>query len=85
MVASRWVFAPGIFGNPQRGINELEAILNGDGDPWKDDLFNIYSAIGYAYIRLKKNQDALVWVNRSLVLYPTNKFALGLLERANVP
>ena len=81
MTASRWVFGPGIFGNPQRGIVEMEAILNGPADLEKDDFFNVYSAIGYAYIRIKKNQEALPWIRKSLELYPTNKFALNLLDQ----
>jgi tetratricopeptide (TPR) repeat protein len=83
MISSRWVFGPGVFGNPQRGITELEAILEDGLDLQKDDFFNVYSALGYAYIRLKKNQDALPWIKKSLSLYPTNKFALGLLDQAS--
>ncbi|MDR1374202.1 MAG: tetratricopeptide repeat protein [Treponema sp.] len=82
MVASRWVFGPGVFGNPQRGITEMEAILNGTADLGKDDLFNVYSALGYAYIRLKQNREALPWIRKSLDLYPTNKFARDLLGQA---
>jgi tetratricopeptide (TPR) repeat protein len=81
MTASRWVFGPGMFGNPRRGIAEMEAILNGAADMEKDDLFNVYSAIGYAYIRLKKERDALPWIRKALDLYPTNKFALDLLAQ----
>jgi tetratricopeptide (TPR) repeat protein len=80
-IASRWVFGPGILGNPQRGIRDMEAILDGQADLEKDDYFNVYSAIAYAYIRLKKHQDALPWLNRALGLYPTNKFALDLREQ----
>jgi tetratricopeptide (TPR) repeat protein len=83
MVASRWVFGPGVFGNPKKGITELEAILEGGANLQKDDLFNVYSAMGYAYIRLKKNQDARPWIQKSLTLYPTNKFALDLLDEAS--
>jgi tetratricopeptide (TPR) repeat protein len=83
MVASRWAFGPGVFGNPKRGITELEAILEGGADLQKDDLFNVYSALGYAYIRLNKNQDALPWIEKSLALYPTNKFSLDLLDQAS--
>jgi hypothetical protein len=83
MVASRWVFGPGAFGNPKRGITELEAILADEASLQKDDLFNVYSAMGYAYIRIKKNQEALPWIKKSLALYPTNKFALDLLDEAS--
>ncbi|MDR3249129.1 MAG: hypothetical protein LBT39_10140 [Treponema sp.] len=81
-IASRWVFGPGILGNPQKGIADMKAILTG-ADMGKDDYFNVYSSIGYAYIRLKKKQDALPWIQKSLAIYPTNKFALGLLAQTN--
>jgi tetratricopeptide (TPR) repeat protein len=81
-IASRWVFGPGILGNPRRGITEMEAIMNGAADMDKDDYFNVYTALAYAYVRLKKGPNALPWVNRALEIYPTNKFALGLLDQA---
>jgi tetratricopeptide (TPR) repeat protein len=80
MVAARWVFAPAPFSNIRRGIEMMEAILvNGDTD--KDDLFNIYSAIGYGYIQQKKITDARPWLLKSLEIYPTNKFAAELLAK----
>jgi len=78
MISSRWVFGPGMFGDPKRGIAELEGMLNGQMDMEKDSYFNAYSALGYAYMRLNKNQEALSWVQMSLALYPTSKFALDL-------
>jgi hypothetical protein len=78
LLASRWAFGPGIFGDPRRGITELEAILNGSADLQRDNYFNVYSALGYANMRLNRNQEALSWVQKSLVQYPTNKFALDL-------
>jgi len=78
LLASRWAFGPGLFGDPKRGITELEAILNGSAVLQKDHFFNVYSALGYAYIRLDQYQEALSWVQKALNLYPTNKFALDL-------
>jgi len=78
MIASRWAFGPGIFGDAKRGITELEAILNGQADIEKDSYFNIYSALGYANMRLNRDQEALTWVRKSLAEYPTNKYALDL-------
>jgi hypothetical protein len=80
LLSSRWAFGPTPFGNPNRGVSELSAILDGRANLEKDDYFNVYSGIAYAYLRLKKKADAAVWVNKALELYPTNKFALGLLE-----
>jgi hypothetical protein len=78
LLACRWAFGPGLLGNPKRGITELEAILNSPVDFGKDIYFNIYSAQGYAKIRLNQNQEALTLVQKSLTYYPTNKFALDL-------
>jgi tetratricopeptide (TPR) repeat protein len=80
-IASRWVFGPGIFGNPQKGVKEMEAMLNGQADLQKDDFFNAYSAIGYAYERLKKYEEARLWVSKSLELYPANRFARDLFSQ----
>jgi tetratricopeptide (TPR) repeat protein len=80
MIASRWAFGPSPFGNPQRGITELNTMLNGAADLEKDNYFNVYSGLGYAYLRLKKKTDAAVWITKALEIYPTNKFALGLLR-----
>ena len=78
LLASRWAFGPGPFGDPKRGIIELEAILNGQAVLEKDTYFNVYSALSYACLRLNRNQEALSWAQKSLTLYPTNKFAIDL-------
>jgi tetratricopeptide (TPR) repeat protein len=82
MIASRWAFGPKPFGKPERGVTELSAMLDGKVDLEKDDYFNIYSGIAYAYLRLDEKAKAFTWVTKALELYPTNKFALGLLEKA---
>jgi tetratricopeptide (TPR) repeat protein len=38
-------------------------------------------AIGYAYIQQKKYADARPWLEKSLEVYPTNKFAAELLGK----
>jgi len=78
LLASRWAFGPGVFGDPKRGIAELEAILNNYPNLEKDTLFNVYSALGHACLRLNRNEEALSWTQKSLALYPTNRFALDL-------
>jgi len=80
LIASRWVFGPGPLGNPRRGIEMMMAILE-NGDMGKDDFFNVYSAIGYGYIQLRRHADARPWLLRALELYPANRFANGLLAR----
>jgi tetratricopeptide (TPR) repeat protein len=81
MMAARWVYAPSPFNNFRKGIQMMEEILV-NGDLQKDDLFNVYSAIGYAYRQQKKFTEARPWVLKALEVYPTNKFAQGLLEKS---
>jgi len=78
MLSSRWVFGPGPFADPKRGITEMEAILNGQADLEKDSYYNVYVALGYAYMRLNQDQEALSWIQKSLMRYPTSKYALDL-------
>jgi tetratricopeptide (TPR) repeat protein len=80
LIAARWVFAPAPLHNHRKGIQMMEAILT-DCDMEKDDHFNVYSAIAYAYIQQKKYADARPWLLRSLEVYPSNKFAAELLEK----
>ena len=80
MVAARWVYAPPPFHNYKKGIEMMQAILT-EGDMEKDDLFNVNLAIGYGYIQQKKNDSARPWLIKALEIYPTNKFAQGLLKK----
>jgi len=79
LIAARWVYAPAPFHNHRKGIDMMSAIIeNGDMD--KDDFFNVYSAIGYAYIQQKKHADARTWLQKSIEIYPTNKYVNGLIK-----
>jgi tetratricopeptide (TPR) repeat protein len=79
IVAARWVFAPAPFNNLRRGVEMMEAIITA-GDMEKDDRFNVYSAIGYAYIQQRKHADARPWLLRSLEIYPSNRYAREMLD-----
>jgi len=78
MIAARWVFAPAPLHNYNRGIEMLSAIPN-ESDMEKDDMFNVYSSIGYTYKQRKNNAQARNWLLRALEIYPTNKYAQSLL------
>lgn len=78
LIAARWVFAPAPFHNYRKGIEMMTAILT-EGDLEKDDRFNVYLAIGYAYARQKKQEDARPWLQKALEVYPSNKYARSLL------
>jgi tetratricopeptide (TPR) repeat protein len=81
MVAARWVFAPAPFHNYKKGIQMMEDII-ARGDIQRDDRFNVYSAIGYAFYQQKKFTEAKPWFLKSLEVYPTNKYVRGLLEKS---
>ena len=80
MIAARWVFAPSPLNNLRRGIEMMTAILT-DADMQKDDLFNVYSAIGYAHIQQRRFTEARPWLLKALEIYPTNKYVQSLLTR----
>ncbi|MCL1992446.1 MAG: hypothetical protein FWG66_05825 [Spirochaetes bacterium] len=79
MIAGRWVFAPAPFNNLERGLDMMKAILS-ESDMDDHERFNTYAAIGFAYVQMRRPQEARPWVARALEIYPTNKFALSLLD-----
>lgn len=79
LIAARWVYAPWPFNNIRRGIEMMMDIID-NGNMEKDDRFNVYSAIGYAYIQQRRSDDARIWLTRSLEIYPTNKYVAELLR-----
>ncbi|MDR0602376.1 MAG: hypothetical protein LBG42_08340 [Treponema sp.] len=75
MIAARWVYAPSPFNNIRKGIQMMQDIIaRHEARMPPDDLFNVYSSIGYGYLQQKKNADAKVWLLKSLEIYPTNKY-----------
>jgi tetratricopeptide (TPR) repeat protein len=79
MIASRWIYAPAPFGNVKKGIQMMMEIPSAS-NPQKDDLFNIYFALGYAYIQQKNKPEARSWLLKAMEIYPTNKYARDLLK-----
>jgi len=82
-LAARWIFAPRPFNNIRRGIEMMEAILE-NADLGRNDLFNVTSSIGWAHVQQRNFSEAIPWLERALEVYPTNRFAAGLLETAEV-
>ena len=79
LIAARWAYAPSPFHNYNRALQMLKAIPE-ETDPQKDDLFNIYSSIGYTYMQQRNNAQARIWFEKSLEIYPTNRYIQELLE-----
>ena len=78
LIAARWVYAPAPFHNINKGINEMKKILSDSYDLQKEDYFNVYYSIAYAYNRNKKTDEAKSWLEKALNIYPENKDALNL-------
>ncbi|MDD7415858.1 MAG: hypothetical protein SPI86_09645 [Treponemataceae bacterium] len=74
------VYAPAPFNNIKRGVKTMQDILSGnDYDLGKDDEFNLTSSVGFGYSLLKDKENARIWYEKSLKIYPNNKYILGLL------
>jgi tetratricopeptide (TPR) repeat protein len=53
----------------------MHEMLNGGADLQRDDLFNSYTLFAYLCLQEQKNDDARVWIDKALSVYPTNKYA----------
>jgi len=82
MLASRWVYPPWPLYDYKKGI-EMMSVIPQECNCEKDDLFNVYIAIGYAYVQQKNYSLAKPWLLKCLAIYPTNKFAKTLLAKTS--
>jgi len=80
MIAARWIYAPSPFHNYRRGIEMMSAVPE-ESNMQKDDLFNVYVGIGYAYLQQRNIVLARQWLQKSLEIYPTNKYVQSLLAK----
>ena len=80
IIASRWIYAPAPFHNLSKGISMMKEILSGNYDMERDDLFNVYTALAYAYLRDKNKAEARIWIDKALTIYPTNKYVAQELK-----
>ena len=73
-LAAAKIYPPAAFGgHPQEGIEMmLEALTKPNIE--KDDRFNIFSAIGIAYYKLGKAEEAIHWLAKARDLYPGNRY-----------
>ncbi|MDR2941170.1 MAG: tetratricopeptide repeat protein [Treponema sp.] len=80
MLAARWVYAPWPLYDYKKGI-EMMTVIPQECNYDKDDLFNVYLAIGYAYFQQKNYSQAKPWLLKCLEVYPSNKYAKTLLAK----
>jgi tetratricopeptide (TPR) repeat protein len=80
-IAARYAFGPMPFGNYPKGITMMKQILaDHEKTMQKNELFDVCSAIGYAYLQDKKPGEARPWLDRAQACYPTNKFVQGMIR-----
>lgn len=76
------VYAPGIFGNPNKGRKMMTEYLNDNSlTVEKFDTFNYICAIAYTYYRQNKFADAKSWYRRCLLIYPHNYAVTDLVKK----
>jgi tetratricopeptide (TPR) repeat protein len=86
ILAARYVYAPSPFNNYKRGIQMMQDIIKEqDTVLHKDDWFNVYAAIGYAYYQQKHYAEANPWFQKALQIYPTNQFVQGMFKNTMLP
>jgi tetratricopeptide (TPR) repeat protein len=75
LLAADKIYSPRIFGGDAlAGIELMQQALR-MGAVEKDDLFNIYSGIGAAYLKLHDYEAAKAWFGKALQIYPNNCYA----------
>ncbi len=79
LTSAQHIYAPAPFHNHKKGIREMKEILDTPNIQLeKDDEFNLTSAIAYGYIQRKEYNEALPWIEKALIIYPSNFFAIDL-------
>jgi tetratricopeptide (TPR) repeat protein len=80
IIAVKNILAPWPIGNTKRGASVLREILTHDlGYLEREDLCNIYLVMAVVCKKEKKADEEMIWQERALALYPTNRFKEMLL------
>jgi hypothetical protein len=81
--AGEKIYTPALFGgNPEKGIAMMQEI-SASWETDREDKFNICSGIAYAYAEMAEWEEAYVWFQDALTVYPGNVFAAGMLQLAS--
>lgn len=76
------VYAPGIFGNANRGRKTMIQYLNDDNlVKEKFDYFNFTCAVAYTYYRQNKFSDAIIWYKKCQDIFPNNYAIIDLVAK----
>ena len=84
LLASKFIVAPWPFADVRRGAALLEEITRQNYLTLeKEDLFGLYLLLEAACIKQKKNQEAQIWHEKAVNLYPTAGIFVSLLLKVN--
>lgn len=84
-VSAQAVYAPGAFGNAEKGRKEMLSYLNDSQMICeKFDKFNYTIAVAYTYYRQKDYAQAKSWYQKCLNIYPKNYIARDMIKKCNV-
>lgn len=76
------VYAPGIFGNANRGRKTMLQYLNDETlIKEKFDYFNFTCAVAYTYFRQHNYKDAIVWYRKCQDIFPNNYAIFDLVAK----
>ncbi len=79
LIEARHIYAPAPFNNLDKGIKNMTSIVQDTNVKFeKDDLFNFTSGIAYGYVEIEEWENALIWINKAIEIYPSNFFVLEL-------
>lgn len=73
LAAAQDIYAPKPFDNITKGRNAMLKILDDSSMVLESfDKFNIYSSIGFSYMRQNNNDEARAWFKKCQAIYPQN-------------
>jgi len=81
LIASRYVAAPWPLADVRKGVALLDEITRQNYlSLEKEDIFSLYIMLEAACLKQKKNQEAKIWHDKAMTLYPTNNFINLILK-----
>jgi tetratricopeptide (TPR) repeat protein len=81
LIAARYVAAPWPVADVRKGMALLDEITRQNYSSLeKEDAFNLYMMLEAGCLKQKKNQEAKIWHDKAMALYPTNNFISLLVK-----
>jgi tetratricopeptide (TPR) repeat protein len=78
LLAVPYIYSPAPFCNPGKGLQMLEELIRDNTSILpqlsKECRYNLYSAMAMAHHKLKRQEEARLYLAKALEVYPTNKY-----------